>query len=210
MAKPTEVRVLPMELHLGDRIVDECGEWRVVGRPYTTAAGKTARVRVELRLLWDRHRDVWPRVSLLSAWRRGAGNPVARARDDPLPRTRVQCVAAAAHRLSRLCLRPSRSHRRRARIARSRARNLRRHARVAFPRAADRDVIPYQTVSPRFLALHPKRVAEFVAGDCVDWYKQLFGQTVRPNSCFLDASDVQRRGGRPRAHSRITHWRLRL
>jgi len=48
MAKPTEVRVLPMELHLGDRILDERGEWRVVGRPHTTAAGKTARVRVEL------------------------------------------------------------------------------------------------------------------------------------------------------------------
>src|SRR5262245_1755183 len=58
MAKPPEpkpdpskspaLRVLPMQLQLGDRILDERGEWRVAGRPYTTAAGKTARVRVEL------------------------------------------------------------------------------------------------------------------------------------------------------------------
>jgi hypothetical protein len=36
-----------MELHLRDRIVDETGEYEVIGRPYTTAAGKTARVRVK-------------------------------------------------------------------------------------------------------------------------------------------------------------------
>src|SRR3989442_53563 len=27
-------RVLPMELRIGDRLVDETGEWQVVGRPY--------------------------------------------------------------------------------------------------------------------------------------------------------------------------------
>ena len=31
--------------------------------------------------------------------------------------------------------------------------------------------IPYPTVSPRFLAFHPKRIAEFAAGNPVDWYK---------------------------------------
>jgi len=36
-----------MELKIGDRLVDEAGEWEVVGRPYTTAGGKTARVRVQ-------------------------------------------------------------------------------------------------------------------------------------------------------------------
>jgi hypothetical protein len=40
-------RVLPMELQLGDRLTDETGEYEVIGRPYTTAAGKTAHVRVK-------------------------------------------------------------------------------------------------------------------------------------------------------------------
>jgi hypothetical protein len=44
---PPEVRVLPTELKLGDRLADERSEWQVIGRPYTTAAGKTAHVRVE-------------------------------------------------------------------------------------------------------------------------------------------------------------------
>jgi hypothetical protein len=39
-------RVLPMELHIGDRLADETGEWEVIGQPYTTNAGKDARVRV--------------------------------------------------------------------------------------------------------------------------------------------------------------------
>jgi hypothetical protein len=38
-------RILPMELQIGDRLVDETGEWEVVGRPYTTAGGKNARSR---------------------------------------------------------------------------------------------------------------------------------------------------------------------
>ncbi len=36
-----------MELQIGDRIADETGEWEVIGRPYTTAGGKDARVRVQ-------------------------------------------------------------------------------------------------------------------------------------------------------------------
>ena len=44
---PAERRVLPMELQIGDRLVDETGEWKVIGRPYTTNAGKDARVRVQ-------------------------------------------------------------------------------------------------------------------------------------------------------------------
>jgi hypothetical protein len=44
---PPPLRVLPMQLQLGDRLSDERAEWRVVGRPYTTAGGKTVHVRVE-------------------------------------------------------------------------------------------------------------------------------------------------------------------
>jgi hypothetical protein len=36
-----------MELRVGDRLTDESGEWEVVGRPYTTAGGKTAHARVQ-------------------------------------------------------------------------------------------------------------------------------------------------------------------
>jgi hypothetical protein len=46
-AKPATIRILPMELQLGDRLGDETGEWKVVGRPYTTSGGKNARVRVQ-------------------------------------------------------------------------------------------------------------------------------------------------------------------
>ncbi len=38
---------LPMELRVGDRLADETGEWEVIGRPYATAGGKTAHVRVQ-------------------------------------------------------------------------------------------------------------------------------------------------------------------
>ena len=43
---PTASEVLPMELQVGDRFVDETGEWEVTGRPFTTAAGKNAHARV--------------------------------------------------------------------------------------------------------------------------------------------------------------------
>ena len=36
-----------MQLEVGDRLADETGEWEVIGRPYTTAGGKDARVRVQ-------------------------------------------------------------------------------------------------------------------------------------------------------------------
>ena len=42
-----ERRVLPMELQIGDRLTDETGDWEVIGRPHTTAGGKTVRVRVQ-------------------------------------------------------------------------------------------------------------------------------------------------------------------
>jgi hypothetical protein len=56
-----------MELRVGDRLVDETGEWEIVGRPYTTAGGKNARVRVQ--------RVGEPAVSDLRTW--GAHERVA-------------------------------------------------------------------------------------------------------------------------------------
>jgi len=44
---PVEVRALPMDLQLGDRLADERSEWQVIGRPYATGGGKTVHVRVE-------------------------------------------------------------------------------------------------------------------------------------------------------------------
>jgi hypothetical protein len=44
---PAERRVLPMELQVGDRLTDETGEYAVIGRPFMTAGGKTANVRVK-------------------------------------------------------------------------------------------------------------------------------------------------------------------
>jgi len=43
---PATREVLPMQLQIGDRITDETGEWEVIGRPFTTAAGKNAHARV--------------------------------------------------------------------------------------------------------------------------------------------------------------------
>jgi hypothetical protein len=40
-------RVLPMQLQIRDRFADETGEWEVIGRPYTTNAGKDAHARVQ-------------------------------------------------------------------------------------------------------------------------------------------------------------------
>src|SRR5213593_4340375 len=43
-------------------------------------------------------------------------------------------------------------------------------------------VVPYPVVSERFLAFHPKRVAEFAAGNPVGWYKDFLETTVVPRS----------------------------
>jgi len=47
LAPSTITRVLPMQLQVGDRLADETGQWQVIGRPYTTSAGKDAPVRVK-------------------------------------------------------------------------------------------------------------------------------------------------------------------
>ena len=40
------LRVLPMELRIGDRLADETGEWEVISRPYASAGGKLASAHV--------------------------------------------------------------------------------------------------------------------------------------------------------------------
>jgi hypothetical protein len=45
-SKPAQPR-LPMQLQIGDRMTDSTGEWEVAGRPFTTAGGKNAQVRLQ-------------------------------------------------------------------------------------------------------------------------------------------------------------------
>jgi hypothetical protein len=45
---PALAKILPMQLRVGYRLVDESGEWEVIGRPYTVTGGKYARVRVQM------------------------------------------------------------------------------------------------------------------------------------------------------------------
>src|SRR5712691_4624989 len=46
-------------------------------------------------------------------------------------------------------------------------------------------VVPYPGVSPRFLAFHPKRVAEFAGGNPIGWYKEFLEGIVLPHSKFF-------------------------
>src|SRR5437899_10315926 len=45
-ASSTATHVLPMQLQVGDRFVDETGEWEVTVRPYTSPGGKNAHARI--------------------------------------------------------------------------------------------------------------------------------------------------------------------
>jgi hypothetical protein len=44
---PPTIKILPIKLKFGDRFTTILGERMVVGRPYTSAGGKTDNVRVE-------------------------------------------------------------------------------------------------------------------------------------------------------------------
>jgi hypothetical protein len=44
---PGTVRVLPMQLRIGDQITDESGTWQVIARPYSSAWDKNTQVRVQ-------------------------------------------------------------------------------------------------------------------------------------------------------------------
>jgi hypothetical protein len=43
----TDIKILPMELRVGDRLTDETGEWEIIGHPYPTAGGKIVQIRVQ-------------------------------------------------------------------------------------------------------------------------------------------------------------------
>jgi thiosulfate dehydrogenase [quinone] large subunit len=43
-------------------------------------------------------------------------------------------------------------------------------------------IIPYPTVSPRFIGFQPKRVAEFAAGNPLGWYKDFLENFVLPHA----------------------------
>lgn len=51
-------------------------------------------------------------------------------------------------------------------------------------------VLPYPMVSPRFIGFHPKRVAEFAAGNPIGWYKDFLEQTVLPNAALFATLQV--------------------
>jgi len=44
---PGTVRLLPMQLQIGDRLSDSTGEWEVVGRRYSTGGAKSTSARVQ-------------------------------------------------------------------------------------------------------------------------------------------------------------------
>src|SRR6266850_847528 len=46
-------------------------------------------------------------------------------------------------------------------------------------------VVPYIDVSPRFVNFHPKRVAEFAAGNPVEWYRRFLEDVVLPHAALF-------------------------
>ena len=46
-------------------------------------------------------------------------------------------------------------------------------------------VIPYPTVSPRFIGFHPRRVAEFAAGNPIGWYRDFLEGIVLPHAALF-------------------------
>jgi len=70
-APPAPTRILPMELQVGDRLVDATGEWEVIGQPYTTAGGRIVHARVQIidrPASWQiRNWDAFKRISVKRA-----------------------------------------------------------------------------------------------------------------------------------------------
>src|SRR5437870_9677984 len=46
-------------------------------------------------------------------------------------------------------------------------------------------VVPYPMVSPRFIAFHSRRVAEFAAGNSIAWYRDFLETTVLPHAALF-------------------------
>jgi hypothetical protein len=42
-----DIKTLPMELRVGDRLANETGEWEVIAPPYSTAGGRMVHARVQ-------------------------------------------------------------------------------------------------------------------------------------------------------------------
>jgi uncharacterized membrane protein YphA (DoxX/SURF4 family) len=51
-------------------------------------------------------------------------------------------------------------------------------------------VLPYPMASPRFVAFHPKRVAEFAAGNPIGWYKDFLEHVVLPHAALFATLQV--------------------
>ena len=51
-------------------------------------------------------------------------------------------------------------------------------------------VLPYPMVSPRFVGFHPKRVAEFAAGNPIGWYKDFLEHIVLPHAALFATLQV--------------------
>jgi hypothetical protein len=80
--KPPEIRVLPMELRVGDRLIGETAEWEVSGRPFTTAEKDSTRPSEEGGQT-RRHGD--PQLGRARARR---GEATGRRTDDLMPPSR--------------------------------------------------------------------------------------------------------------------------
>jgi hypothetical protein len=42
-----DTKILPTEVQVGDRLVDETGDWEVIAPPYSTAGGRMVHARVQ-------------------------------------------------------------------------------------------------------------------------------------------------------------------
>jgi hypothetical protein len=66
-----DTKILPMELRVGDRLVNETGEWEVIGPPYSTAGGRIVHARaqrIDQPASWEiRNWDAFKRISVKRA-----------------------------------------------------------------------------------------------------------------------------------------------
>ena len=46
-SEPAAIKVLPMELQVGDRLADEASDWEVIAPPYSTMGGRMVHARVQ-------------------------------------------------------------------------------------------------------------------------------------------------------------------
>src|SRR5215471_478023 len=80
MSQFAPLRVLPMELRIGDRLADQTGEWEVISRPYASAGGKLASAHVrKVGFKGPRERSVW------LVWMRKGESGTANSREPKHP-----------------------------------------------------------------------------------------------------------------------------